>query len=592
MALHCCSFSTTEPLSMLPTPISSPPPTNTPDLGVVTGIIVAIICLIISLAVTIIITVKWIRVKKRSQHLVTPGSTSLHRNCNTLPLFSSVVDDDVLLSSYEHPEPSYQTIFSAPSPPTDEHHQSSSPSAVEQSPQTTYLPPHPPDYSAVSNTNDAVSDMNDDGVALCSDELPEQSSPTIFPAPSSPTYEHHQSLSPSAAEQSPQTTYLPPHPPDYSAVSNTNDAVSDMNDDGVALCSDELPEQSSPTIISAPSLPTYEHHQSLSPSAAEQSQTTYLPPHPPDYGAISNINDDGMALGSGELSEQSSQSPHSREGRKSTSHLPDSMVGQLKNLPAQDRIVPPCVKPTATLPHCTSQGIEYNDEWNDFTLKIPQGAIPEGESLTIDIGVALYGPFQYPEGLRPVSPVFWICVRDKKYFHFLKPVEVTLPHFLTLDGEEDVQSLGLAFLKGDHEMGWKQKTHFQQAEGTALFRPGSDYGVLHTHHFCYLCITSKKSKETIQKAKFRMFTTIPRVFATHNPSYAFFFVTFFLKTCLETIRQQIRNTKELPAGSFREITPFFQFAGDVSDPALEIEIPQQPPAGWTLGLEVHTKVIC
>ena len=73
-------------------------------------------------------------------------------------------------------------------------------------------------------------------------------------------------------------------------------------------------------------------------------------------------------------------------------------------------IVPPCVKPTATLPHCTSEGIEYNDEWNDFTLKIPQGAIPEGESLTIDIGVALYGPFQYPEGLRPVSPVFWICV--------------------------------------------------------------------------------------------------------------------------------------------------------------------------------------
>ena len=271
-----------------------------------------------------------------------------------------------------------------------------------------------------------------------------------------------------------------------------------------------------------------------------------------------------------------------------------STTGQLKNLhvPAQDRIVPPCVKPTATLPHCTSQGIEYNDEWNDFTLKIPQGAIPEGESLTIDIGVALYGPFQYPEGLRPVSPVFWICVRDKKYFNFLKPVEVTLPHFLTLDGEEDVQSLGLIFLKGDHEIGWKQKTHFQQAEGTALFRPGSDYGVLHTHHFCYLCITSKKSKETIRKAKFCMFATIPRRFSTHKPTYAFFFVTFFLKTCLETIRQQIRNTPELPTGSFQEVKQVFQFAGDVSDPALEIEIPQQHPAGWTLGLEFNTKVIC
>jgi len=152
--------------------------------------------------------------------------------------------------------------------------------------------------------------------------------------------------------------------------------------------------------------------------------------------------------------------------------------------------------------------------------------------------------------------------------------------------------LGLTFLKGDHEMGWRQITHFQQAEGTALFRPGSDCGVLHTNHFCYLCITSKISKETIRKAKFYMFATISCVFSTHDPTYAFFFVTFFLKTCCETVRQQIRNTPELPAGSFREVKQDFQFAADMSDPALEIEIPQQHPAGWTLGLEFNTKVSC
>ena len=43
-------------------------------------------------------------------------------------------------------------------------------------------------------------------------------------------------------------------------------------------------------------------------------------------------------------------------------------------------------------------------------LLIPPGAIPAGIDISIDIGVALYGPFQYPERLRPVSPVFWICV--------------------------------------------------------------------------------------------------------------------------------------------------------------------------------------
>ena len=347
--------------------------------------------------------------------------------------------------------------------------------------------------------------------------------------------------------------------------------------------SNEHLEQSMQTTSLAPSPPTSEHCQSSSSSASEQSpETTHLPPHPPDYDGYGNDH----------TPHHPSQSPHPRHGTMSGSQLPKSTIGQLTNLPAQDRIVPPCVKPTATLPHCTSQGIEYNDEWNDLTLKIPQGAIPEGESLTIDIGVALYGPFQYPEGLRSVSPVFWICVRDKKYFDFLKPVEVTLPHFLTLDGEEDVQSLGVTFLKGDHEMGLNQKVHFQQAEGTALFKPGSDYGMLHTDHFCYLCIVSKISEETVQKAKFCMLATIPRVFAAHKPTHAFFFVTFFLKTCLKTIRQQIRNTPELPAGSFQEVKQVFQFAGDVSEPALEIEIPQQHPAGWTMGLEVNTKVIC
>ena len=57
-------------------------------------------------------------------------------------------------------------------------------------------------------------------------------------------------------------------------------------------------------------------------------------------------------------------------------------------------VVPPCIRPTATLHRCTSMGRTYRDRLNGFKLKIPHGAIPEGESLTVDIGVALYGPFQ------------------------------------------------------------------------------------------------------------------------------------------------------------------------------------------------------
>ena len=68
--------------------------------------------------------------------------------------------------------------------------------------------------------------------------------------------------------------------------------------------------------------------------------------------------------------------------------------------------IPKWISPVATLSQCTYQGRYYYDEVNNFSLDISKGAISAGEYITIDIGVALYGPFQYPEGFRPVSPVF------------------------------------------------------------------------------------------------------------------------------------------------------------------------------------------
>jgi hypothetical protein len=87
-----------------------------------------------------------------------------------------------------------------------------------------------------------------------------------------------------------------------------------------------------------------------------------------------------------------------------------------------------------------SQGIEYFDVTNDFGLTFPEGPIPEGESLQLDVGMTLFGPFKFPEGLRPVL----VCVRGRNKIEFLKPVTVTIPHFLNLvERKDDLQSLGL-----------------------------------------------------------------------------------------------------------------------------------------------------
>ena len=245
--------------------------------------------------------------------------------------------------------------------------------------------------------------------------------------------------------------------------------------------------------------------------------------------------------------------------------------------------IPTCFTPVATLSQCTHDGSWYHDEHNDFGLEIPAGAIPEGESITINIGVALYGPFQYPEGLRPVSPVFWVCIRDQKHFQFQTPVKVTIPHCLNLENYDSIESLGLAFLKGDHEKNPQQMYQFRKAEGNILIEPLRKYGVIETTHFCSLCVSCKDTLEFYEKSRFCMCSVIPKQFFPGQDSYAYFFITLMLPECLKTVENQI---KEL--GYKEKQKTEFQIG---SDRTLKICLPQSLPAGWHVGLRGKVQVI-
>ena len=195
----------------------------------------------------------------------------------------------------------------------------------------------------------------------------------------------------------------------------------------------------------------------------------------------------------------------------------------------------------ATLSQCTGDGRRYYDEANEFCLEIPEGAIPEGETITIDIGVALHGPFQYPEGLRPVFAVFWLCVRGKK---FLKPVKVTIPHFLNLENHDDIESLGMTILKGAHELNSEQLHKFKKAEGNLFVEPLKKCGVLQMTHFCSLCISSEISRRLAGMEVFCLSAVVPHKFSPSQSSYAYFFVTYMLPTCLITVKKQIADLLE------------------------------------------------
>ena len=250
--------------------------------------------------------------------------------------------------------------------------------------------------------------------------------------------------------------------------------------------------------------------------------------------------------------------------------------------------LPQCMTLCQTLVGCTSRGLKYDDDADNFTLHIPSGAIPVGNTpRIIDIGVALHGPFQFPSGLRPVSPIFWVCVRDQPDFQFSQPVRITIPHFLNLSSIHDIQSLGLTFLKADHQMNPQHMYQFKPTDGEIKFEPLMKYGVLKTTHFCSLCIACRDTPECLEKTTFCI-TALPNAaIPVGRKTYGYFFVTFKnLKTCLRRLKELIKK-KNLNE-SYENQSVEFRFDGRDEDPALEMALTQ--PTHGTIGVRGIGKV--
>ena len=246
--------------------------------------------------------------------------------------------------------------------------------------------------------------------------------------------------------------------------------------------------------------------------------------------------------------------------------------------------IPKWMKPVATLTDCTSDGRSYYDEHNDFRLEIPQGAIPEGERVTIDIGVALYGPYQYPKGLRPVSPVFWVCVRDRENFRFLKPVKITIEHCLSLDRDTDTHSLGFTFLKAGHTLNSAGMYELHSADGAQDFQSDLSHGTLTTDHFCFLCISGKDDHETAKRNGYYLIRAHVNPIAARGIQVMEFFITLKLKCCVGTVKIQCRDKGY--GFHFQQ----FYFNLEDGDGILTIKYTCTIPEMWNIGLTSSEKV--
>ena len=188
---------------------------------------------------------------------------------------------------------------------------------------------------------------------------------------------------------------------------------------------------------------------------------------------------------------------------------------------------------------CDSFGCEYWNPKHDIKLKIPDGAIPPGLIVHIEIAVALYGPFLFSERCFPISPILWLCFQEDIVLR--KPFEVTLPHIITDLCEEDIEHHSINFAKANHTQHSTDKLGVNHYVFTQVDTPfvnvrdgNQSYGILSADHCCFYCIKSNHTfSPTLALKAGYCFWCIERPLSiTRSRDTVLLCATFFLKTCI------------------------------------------------------------
>ena len=179
-------------------------------------------------------------------------------------------------------------------------------------------------------------------------------------------------------------------------------------------------------------------------------------------------------------------------------------------------------------------GQEYTNVDHDITLRIPEGAVAEGEKIHFEVGVAMYGPFIFPENAQPVSPILWLCLLEEDT-ELKKPFQVILPHYLTGLSKERIEYHQVRFAKANHSnytyVGNQMSYKFQTCDANPLFASSGykSYGILTSKHCCFYCLEAKVSSELAMDAGYCLVRIESCITPQRNEIV--FSPIYFLDTC-------------------------------------------------------------
>ena len=218
-----------------------------------------------------------------------------------------------------------------------------------------------------------------------------------------------------------------------------------------------------------------------------------------------------------------------------TSHCLENPLSTVHGMDPElyNDLEPLLVREKTLVPQFSENGTnEYQSIEDDFKLIIPEGAIVGDHK--VQVAVMKYGPvgpFEYPDGYKPVSPIVWLCSTQKKFHKYL---EIILPHCSDLRNSDDEASqTQLVFLKAGHNeyicnTNGQKVFQFEKVDLQTSFDTNSSYGSLHINHCCFYCVGKYMKKDTDQ-ANFCLIVAKPH---TTTKKYTITIcLTFDLPTC-------------------------------------------------------------
>ena len=127
-------------------------------------------------------------------------------------------------------------------------------------------------------------------------------------------------------------------------------------------------------------------------------------------------------------------------------------------------------------------GVFYN-QYHNFALIIPPGAVSQGECVEIQATASHCGPYEIPNGFYPISSYFWISAD----YTFKVPVYIIMSHYAKIRSLEDMDHLYVLQTNACDSVTNGKKLVMNAVSDGVYFDYVIGYCVLATHHFCSYC---------------------------------------------------------------------------------------------------------